>query len=268
MYAGFFPSHKHQSQWLGTHQKFNRIAYRIIRDKYSDSFFPDVKMINKFEGPNGPDGIKTKSPSQHEPWHYYDPLDESDNQLVNLLENHLESLAEALRNKNHERAAFEASWLAHGITDGMTPAHQYPYERELQDITGIPKEERTTKKKKVFAEGQTNRELIKKNWQLWGTKGLMTTHHAFEIGVATIVLPMRFKKVDITVSDISNVRDLGLGQLFKNSARNVAKYHMYERFYRSGWNTGLARDAREMLAPSIIRTVSLAWALALEDSQK
>ena len=228
MYAGFI-THKHQSQWLGTHQKFNRIAHKKVLEN-ADEFFPPVKLINKFEGPNGPDGIKTKSPSKDEPWHYYDPLDDEDTQLIKLLEQHLESLTEALKDKNEERSAFEASWLSHGITDGLTPAHQYPYEQHLEEITGEAKDKRTTKTKKIFAEATNNKELFNRNWRLWGTKGLMTTHHAFEIGVATIVLPMRFQNLIVTTEDIDHAKDIGLSELFKRSARSIAKYHMYERF--------------------------------------
>ncbi|MBP9132191.1 hypothetical protein KBF61_03605 [Candidatus Saccharibacteria bacterium] len=269
MYAGAI-THKHDIQWLGAHQKFNRVAHRLLIEQYPDSFFPDRKGINKFEGTNGPDGIKAKSPSQNEPWHYYDPLDDNDTELIELLEIHLESLTDALIAKNIEKAAFEASWLSHGITDGLTPAHHHPYEKQMQTITGLKKEERTTKIKKIFGvkPDETKRMLFNKNWKLWGTKGLFTTHYAYEIGVATTVIPMKFSKLKITDDEIAQAQKLGLPEVFKRSARQIAKYHMYERFYRSGWSVGMARDTRQVLAPAITKTIAVAWAIALEDVRK
>ena len=38
-------------------------------------------------------------------------------------------------------------------------------------------------------------------------------------------------------------------------------------FYRNGWTIGLARDSREILAPTITKTVALAWLLAIESTQ-
>jgi hypothetical protein len=120
---------KHFDAWFGAHQKIDRVArdhLGLILAK--DSIFPSRKAIIKFEGIDGPDGIKRKTPAQDELWHFIDPHDESDRQIVGILEDNYRGLVKALREGNETRAAFEAAWLAHGIVDGLTPAHHYPYE--------------------------------------------------------------------------------------------------------------------------------------------
>lgn len=44
---------------------------------------------------------------------------------------------------------------------------------------------------------------------------------------------------------------------------------MYERFYRRGWNTELARQVKVKLAPQTVQTIGIAWLLAyLESGQE
>jgi hypothetical protein len=101
-----------------------------------------------FEGKNGPDGIKRKSPAKDEPWHYYDPLNPNDTTLLQMIEGHSDNLVKALRRQNNEKAAFEAAWLAHAVVDGLTPAHHYPLEEKIEELWGYPKELRQTIREK------------------------------------------------------------------------------------------------------------------------
>jgi hypothetical protein len=267
MYAGFV-THKHSSQWLGTHQRCNMVAHRLLLEHVRADKFPTIKAIQKFEGENGPDGIKVKSPSQNELWHYYDPLDDNDTELIDLLEKHINWLAEALKTRNVEKAAFEAAWLSHGIVDGLTPAHHYPYEEEMQRITRLGWEDRTSKASKIIAKGDNKTDWLRRNWQIWGTKGLLTTHQGFEMGVATIIFQRQFRKIHISDALIKEKLSTSFGDSFRQTARYVAKFHMYERFYRKGWNTALAKDVKEVLMPSIMTTVAEAWYRAVIKSQE
>ena len=88
--------------------------------------FPSIDEILNFEGIRGPDGLKRKSPGVDEPEHFIIP-DKDDGVLIGYIRNHHWNLVRALRRKDRERAAFEAAWLAHAITDGLTPAHHYPF---------------------------------------------------------------------------------------------------------------------------------------------
>jgi hypothetical protein len=80
------------------------------------TFLPaKLRRFLHFEGKNGPDAIKRKSPAQDEPWHYYSPFDEQDSQLIDLIKSHYKQLVVELKAKNKEKSAFEAAWLAHAL---------------------------------------------------------------------------------------------------------------------------------------------------------
>src|SRR5262245_809640 len=122
---------------IGAHQKIDRLARLSLKQYLDDNDrFPSTKLILHFEGINGPDAIKHKSLAEAEPWHYFSPFDEQDTRLIEILDAHYDQLVMALKNKDEVRAAFEASWLAHAVVDGLTPAHHYPYEEKLAEIRG------------------------------------------------------------------------------------------------------------------------------------
>lgn len=253
---------------MGAHQKFDRVARNqlawLIAD---DSLFPKSRKILHFEGRKGPDAIKRKSPAQDEPWHYYSPFDDDDSQLLELIDGHFKKLVTALKDKNQERVAFEAAWLAHAIVDGLTPAHHYPYEQKLSEIRGEAIETRDSIKKKIIISGDNRRDQIKKNWKVWGPKGLLTTHGVFELGIASIIAPLSLTNSAPTDSEVINAQEIGPISLFKNTAREIAVLDMFKRFMNKGWSTKLILDVRNKLAPSIAKTVTLSWYLALVDAE-
>ncbi len=228
--------------------------------------FPELRQIQHFEGKNGPDGIKSKSPAQDEPWHYYDPFDPDDTDLVKLITAHYEELIAALREKDMEKSAFEAAWLSHAIVDGLTPAHHYPFEEEMEDIRGEGKETRNTLKDKVIVKGESKKDTVKKNWQMYGAKGLMTTHGMFEAGVAMTLAPSKIKLGNPSEEELFQAVETGVKELFMQSARQVAMLDMYEQFYKRGWTAKLARQTRNSLAPIIVKTVTASWYCALKEA--
>src|SRR5665811_683192 len=143
MYSGS-TLNNHSGNWLGVHQKIDRSALRALATHTNVVNFPSIKRLLNFEGKNGPDGIKAKSPSKDEPWHYYDPFDPDDTELLGLIAKHYSGLVENLKIKDEQKAAFEAACLAHALVDGLTPAHHYPYEEELAGLRGEDKESRDT----------------------------------------------------------------------------------------------------------------------------
>lgn len=255
------------SSVLGAHQKINRVARRhLAQIDDSHDQFPTIKEILKFEGKNGPDGLKRKSPAQDEPWHYYDPFDEEDSGLLEIIEDHYKQLVNELKSGNKVRAAFEASWLAHALVDGLTPAHHFPYEENLNEIYGAGIESRDTKLKKLVVPSK-GMGLFKDNWKMWGAKGLLSTHMLFEGGAALIMLPLRHKLTAPNGYDIKVLQKVGTVEFFKRTAREIALLNMYERFYETGWNAKLAGEIRDELAPKMIKTVTLAWHQALREAQ-
>ena len=253
---------------MGAHQKIDRVARNHLTKLLNDDeLFPSSRKILHFEGKNGPDGIKRKSPAKDEPWHYYSPFDDDDSRLLELIRQHYDLLVKELVANNRERAAFEAAWLAHALVDGLTPAHHYPYEQKLSELRGGEGlETRTTIKGKLVMPGINRRDQVKNNWKMWGPKGLITTHGLFELGIATLIAPLSFSESLPSEKDIKLVRDLGIAELFKRQAREIAVLGMFERYYKRGWTTKLAYDVRQTLTPAIIKTVTLAWYSALHDA--
>lgn len=255
---------------IGAHQKLDRVSRRALATLAPDAGFPVIKDILHFEGKNGPDGIKSKSPARDEPWHYYNPADPSDTQLIKLIEQHSQNLTIALKKGQAEKAAFEAAWLAHALVDGLTPAHHYPLAEHLEELRGEGLETRTTIKDKLIVRrpGDTLTEMLVKNWEFWGAKGVMTTHGTFEWGVATIIAPMRIKAGYPTEAECKKVLQTGIVTLFKQAAQDIYALNMYERFSHKGWTRRLAREVREVLAPTLVRVVTLAWYEALHKAGK
>jgi hypothetical protein len=236
---------------MGVHQKIDRVAHRHLLARLPKrAVFPSLHDILHFEGLNGPDGIKRKSPGKDEPWHYIDPNDADDREIFAMISDHIYNMGKALREKNHERAAFEAAWMAHAITDGLTPAHHFPLEAKLEELRdGQGLETRTTTKEKLVLPGKTRRHQIRNNWEFWGAKGIMTTHLAFELGVATGIAPLRFEEA---------VPDQAMYKRITNLSE-VAAMNMYEEFGKLGWTRHLAQEARNILMPNIIKAVILGW---------
>lgn len=254
---------------LGAHQKLNRLSRsRLSLILAGDNQeFPGIKDIQHFEGVNGPDAIKRKSPAKDEPWHYYSPFDTSDNGLIDLINIHHEQLAVALKKHDQVRAAFEAAWLSHAIVDGLTPAHHYPYEEMLTELRGgAGIETRTSLKDKLVLPGDTRRDQVKNNWKMWGPRGLLATHGFFEFGVAALIAPFTPKHVVVRPKDIEDLRKYGLTELFKRTAKEISSLDMYHRYMEDGWTPHLARQVRKHLAPAIVKMVTLSWYSAFQEA--
>jgi hypothetical protein len=253
---------------LGAHQKIDRLARRQLEKLLPGNNFPALKAILHFEGGNGPDAIKRKSPAKDEPWHFMQPFDDSDTQLIELIEGHYRQLVKALRLKDSVRASFEAAWLAHAVVDGLTPAHHYPYEEKFSELSsGRRNTDRTTIVKKLFLPGLSPKHLVANNWKMWGPKGLFTTHAAFECGVAILIAPLRGVRIKLESDVITDFQTQPLDQWFRRKAQDVARLELYDAFYEGGWTIPLARRVRYQLAPILVQAVSLVWyGAALEAS--
>jgi len=259
MYSGS-TFNTYSGQLLGTHQKIDRVARRHLEQLLPRCAFPGIKTILHFEGNNGPDAIKRKSPAQNEPWHYMQPFDLDDMQLIQLIERHYQRLVEALKLNDSVRAGFEAAWLAHGIVDGLTPAHHYPYEEKLVALSsGRAIEDRTSIAKKLIIPGETLGRQVRNNWKMWGPKGLFTTHAAFEAGVAMLIAPLKIEAARPAQADLTAFADMPLGNWFRDAAQNIANLGLYDKFYETGWTIPLAKRVRKQLAPSLVQTVTVVW---------
>ena len=268
MYAGT-TFRNSSGRFIGVHQKIDRVARRNIQPLLPEwCDFPDIKAILHFEGKNGPDGIKRKSPAVDEPWHFINPKDPNDTALLEMVDRHIENLSSALSEHNSERAVFEAAWMAHAITDGLTLAYYFPLEQalaELRDGEGLETRNSIIKKNLMKGEGI---EFLKNNWKFWGAKGMMTTHVAFEAGVASVVAYRRFVDSVPSDDDIAAVYRDGYRNYYLRQVQAVDALKMYDQFAKSGWTTELAWQTNHALMPIIIKSVMLGWLAAVHRLEK
>ena len=118
---------------MGTHQQIDQSARKVLtRYLPKGKYFPTAKDILHFEGARGPDGLKRKSPDDDDPSHMFD--DEHKEDLKRQIFDHHYNLVQALKKKNQVRAAFEAAWLAHKVTDALTPAHHFPLSEAKDEL--------------------------------------------------------------------------------------------------------------------------------------
>ena len=268
MYSGTTFS-KYSGQILGAHQKIDRLARRHLDLLLPGNNFPSTKLILTFEGNKGPDAVKRKSPAKDEPWHYFSPFDPEDKQLLELINNHYLQLVQQLRAKDKIRSAFEAAWLAHAVVDGLTPAHHYPYEEKLVELSGGRSiNRRNSISKKLIIPGDRFNQKVLNNWMMWGPKGLFTTHAAFEWGVATLIAPLRSKSEIPNLESINKVSSKSLADWFREQAQSIAKLNLYDTFCEFGWTFEMARSVRRQLAPAMIEAVTLVWHGAVTEASE
>lgn len=245
---------------FGTHQKIDRVARRNLRQLAPEVDFPSSKQILRFEGINGPDGMKRKTGGSEVPSHFYDPNNPEESDLMITLQQHHDMLVTSLRDGDATRASFEAAWLAHAIVDGLTPAHHYPYEEELQKLRGgLSGDTRITLKDKLVMPGDNVRGMVANNWRMWGDNGLLAAHLAFEWGVTIISLPRRFTRSRPSQHQLSEACDQDVKVVFQKAAATIAELNLYEHFCKTGWTPALSKKIRTELMPVIINTVTVAW---------
>lgn len=254
---------KRSGRIIGTHQKLDKIAFKIVQKKLPTGIkFPDIKTILLFEGMGGPDGLKRKSPGKDEPMHFIIPGND-DGKLIKMIKDHQYNLRKALEKGDDIRAAFEAAWMAHAVTDGLTPAHHFPLEetqkelmteKEFVKVFGIPI--------KGIMHGRNSLETLRNNWLYWGSNGYMSKHIGFEYGVAITLTALPTAKVMPKISD-EEFKNPRIEESFYNSFEKVAALNMYDKFRHNGWTTDLAFETRDILLPEIIKAIALCWLASL-----
>lgn len=294
--VGLLKSSKHSGRLIGTHQKLDRAALKYFEQLAPDwlevkksrknalgdtsdnekeplLLFPSAKEIVYFEGANGPDGLKRKSPGKDEPTHFIIPGDD-DGVLINDILNHHFNLKNALKNRDRTRAAFEAAWLAHALTDGLTPAHHYPYQEAVSELMS-DKEYVTIfgQPIKGIMHGKSFAESARNNWLYWGIEGVMSKHIAFEYGCAIVAKSLPNKRIfpklsDAEIAHLKRYSSLDLKREFYASLAKVDRLKMYDRFRKNGWNADLALETRQILLPEIVKIITIGWLASLPTEEE
>ena len=272
--VGLLKNAKHSGELSGTHQRLDRAARVMFRELAPrGTYFPTTREILHFEGNRGPDGLKWKSPGADEPMHFILP-DQDDGKLAKMIIDHQHNLRQALIDKNEVRAAYEAAWMAHAITDGLTPAHHFPYQEAVKELM-------TDKEYvKIFGHpvkgimrGDNLAEATRNNWLYWGAEGYMTKHIAFEYGVALVATPMTNKALIPKLPREELERIVSGGEIdilaeFYESLRKIDRLKMYDVFRKRGWNTRLARESKDILLPEIVKMITLGWLSSLPNNRE
>ncbi|MBQ3309484.1 hypothetical protein IJG78_02295 [Candidatus Saccharibacteria bacterium] len=263
--VGLLKNSKHSGRLVGTHQKLDRAA-RAWLTKLSPDFadFPTAKEIIYFEGTRGPDGLKRKSPGVDEPIHFILP-DNDDGRLIKDILDHQHNLHLALLKQDQTRTAFEAAWLAHAITDGLTPAHHFPYQEAVSELMS-DKEYVTIfgQPVKGIMRGETFAQAARNNWLYWGVEGVMSKHIVFEYGAAIVAksTPNRKLVPHLSQAELAHIKrydELDLKSEFYASLRRIHNLKMYDRFRARGWNRELALETRQILLPEIVKMITIGW---------
>lgn len=266
---------KFSGQIVGTHQRLDQAARRSLAPLLSrGQYFPSSKEIIHFEGSRGPDGLKRKSPGLDEPSHML-VLDKTgeilqsstDSRTVpEMINDHYRNLIQALKSGDHIRAAFDAAWLAHMITDGLTPAHHFPLpevqdelmtDKEMVKFFGAPI--------KGIMHGRNLPETLRNNWLYWGAGGHMSKHIAYEYGVLMITTTLPPQTFEVTFTE-QDLQDIHLEETFMQALKKIYSLGMYDRFLENGWTTELAYETKTILLPEIVRIITLSWYAAAADA--
>ena len=151
--------------------------------------------------------------------------------------------------------------MAHYIGDGLTPAHQWPFEDKIAEAADKASTE--------IKNGDTTKftAFVKKSWTIWGAKGHMTTHMNFEFGIAFALLLFPIKP-DLSDQELARADRLGPVEYFKSQAKEIAELDLYDRFYKEGWNGDMANVVKNKLAPQAARAIGIIWLLALLEAGK
>lgn len=245
MNSGFF-SHLTKGKLLnsvGTHQKFDRTAYDLLKERIDKDKFPPRSLIMKFEGFGGPDGLKFKGSYKTD--HLWDPVNKIGHLPV-WIEINYKNLVAALKNGDMEKAAFEAGFMAHYLTDSLTPAHHMSHKYLLEEY-------------------ENNK--YRKRWKVYGHKGLLSSHVAFEAGISSAII---FTPVKVRLDDelLKSIQKEGIKQVVMNESLAISKHKMYEQFLKKGWNAKLAKSVKATVVKRIPQLVAAAWLAAYQEAYK
>jgi hypothetical protein len=226
---------------VGTHQKFDRTAYSLLQKKVESSKFPSKAQIINFEGSGGPDGLKFKG--NYTTDHMWDPVNKI-GQLPTWIEIHYKNLVKALKEDDIVKASFEAGFMAHYLTDSLTPAHHLSHKFILEEYEG---------------------KKYRKRWKIYGHKGILSSHVAFETGISSAIF---FTPIKVVFDEKlhKRIRKDGIKKVVMQESLAISKHNIYEQYLQKGWNARLAKTIKATVVKRIPQLISAAWLSAYEEA--
>jgi len=226
---------------VGTHQKFDRAAYSLLQKKLEPNKFPSKAQIINFEGSGGPDGLKFKG--NYTTDHMWDPVNKI-GQLPTWIEIHYQNLVKALKEDDIVKASFEAGFMAHYLTDSLTPAHHLSHKFILEEYEG---------------------KKYRKRWKIYGHKGILSSHVAFETGISSAIF---FTPIKVSFDDKlhKRIRKDGIKKVVMQESLAISKHNIYEQFLQKGWSAKLAKTIKATVVKRIPQLISAAWLSAYEEA--
>lgn len=226
---------------VGTHQKFDRAAYSLLQKKLEPNKFPSKAQIINFEGSGGPDGLKFKG--NYTTDHMWDPVNKI-GQLPTWIEIHYQNLVKALKEDDIVKASFEAGFMAHYLTDSLTPAHHLSHKFILEEYEG---------------------KKYRKRWKIYGHKGILSSHVAFETGISSAIF---FTPIKVSFDDKlhKRIRKDGIKKIVMQESLAISKHNIYEQFLQKGWSAKLAKTIKATVVKRIPQLISAAWLSAYEEA--
>jgi hypothetical protein len=96
---------------------------------------------------------------------------------------------------------------------------------------------------------------------------VFTTHLSFELGVASTIAPVNFDHTEPSDAEYEHLEEVGFEQVFMEAMDTIVEMDMYTEFSRQGWTRHIVREARDVLMPIIIKTVTMGWYQAVRDAE-
>jgi hypothetical protein len=227
---------------VGTHQKFDRASYDLFKNRVIDTKkFPSRSMILNFEGSGGPDGLKFKG--NYNTDHMWDPVNKIGHLPVWIDVNY-KNLVKALKDGDEVKASFEAGFMAHYLTDILTPAHHLTHQFILDEYEN---------------------KKYRKRWKIYGHKGLLSTHVAFEAGISSAIF---FSPIKAGFDEklLNSIKKDGIKEVAMRESLAISKYKLYDQFITKGWNAQLAKNIKVVVVKRIPQLVAAAWVAAYEEA--
>jgi hypothetical protein len=239
-WSSFIPIGKYDLRFFGTHAKVSANARKLIKGD-----FPSEKLIYRFEGRSGPDGLwyARRDPDSN---HNYNPFTR-DGGAVRAAVAHYLLLKSALKEKDMPAAALHASYLSHYIADLMNPPHIIPEGRMRPNAKDITDD---------YYDPYYD-----------GVPMLKSKHFRIETDATLYYLFRPFPNGAVETDAVQKLRadpEYIAKYLHRKSVR-IATKATFNNYLKEGWSRKIRRQVAREIFPEIVSTVATVWQSAVAD---